>query len=64
MSTTTTASQTGVTASADARLTELIELIERPENQGEALRPRDYVTLLIATIGVPVLLTVWGVLAS
>ena len=64
MSTTTSVSQGGGAVGLDARLHDLIEQIEQPGNQGEGLRPRDYIALLIVTIGLPVLLTIWGVLAS
>jgi hypothetical protein len=44
----------------DPRLAGLIEAITQPENQGEALRGRDYVFLLLATVLLPVALIIVG----
>ena len=41
-------------------LTELVEAIEVPENQGEPLLARDYVLLLMATIAAPIALSLIG----
>lgn len=46
----------------DPKIQNLVDEINRPENQGTPLLPRDYVTLFIVTLGLPIALTVWGVL--
>jgi|GEM_PF-5386719 len=48
----------------DPNLQNLVLQLEHPEHQGILLETRDYVLLGIATIIIPILLTVWGALAS
>ncbi|CAG7608123.1 hypothetical protein ACFPZL_06860 [Leucobacter soli] len=48
----------------EPHLRDLVDQLEQPEHQGIQLEKRDYVLLGLATILVPVILTVWGMLAS
>lgn len=48
----------------DPHLGNLVDQLEQSEHQGVLLEKRDYVLLGFATILVPILLTVWGMLAS
>jgi len=63
VTTTTTTPRNGGQRDADTRLDALIEQIQQPENQGEPLLARDYAVLLVVTVLVPILLTVWGLLS-
>lgn len=48
----------------DPHLQHLVAQVEQPEHQGVPLEARDYVSLAVLTIIVPIILTVWGVIAS
>lgn len=42
-------------------LATVVEQINHPENQGVPLLAKDYVALIVATIVVPIAITVWAV---
>ncbi len=48
----------------DPHLRGLVDQLEQPEHQGVQLVKRDYVILGFVTILIPILLTIWGMLAS
>ncbi|WP_139007340.1 hypothetical protein [Arthrobacter crystallopoietes] len=44
----------------ELQLAELIDAIEQPGNQGELLKTRDYVLLMLATVALPLALILIG----
>ena len=45
---------------ADAELERRLDLVSRPEYEGEDMRGVDYVWLLVATLAVPILMMIGG----
>lgn len=48
----------------DPYLEHLVSEVEQEQHQGVPLKTRDYVSLALLTIVVPILLTLWGVFAA
>lgn len=45
----------------DVALATVVEQINQPEHQGVPLLAKDYVALIVATIVVPIAITIWAV---